>query len=327
MNQDNIAEIVGRARAVADANGGLKAVYYVGCGGSLASSYIGYTFVKDENRSGLVVNHINSNEFVCATPKSVNANAIVIVTSMKATAESVEALNVARAGGAYTIAITGGPDTLMAKTANDFVIYTHSQNWTCAFHSVAVSLRLGAEILHQTEDYPHYQALVEAINSTNDRFEALRKENIPTGIRFALDFKDDELFHVFSSGSMYGVGYGEAYCHLAEMQHRNAIPINSAEYFHGVFETTVPNQASILFMNLGRYRPIDERIRRFLEQFCSHLLVIDAADLGLEDVNKAVVEYITPLLIGPLFRSYVDRMAEERDHPMEKRRYMWKFDY
>ena len=247
---------------------------------------------------------------------------------MKATPESVEALRTAKEKGAYTIAVTGGPETLMAKTADRFVVYTHSEHYTCAFHSVAVNLRIGVELLAQYEGYPYYSQMLAAIDSTDERLAQLRKQYATKGIRFAVDHRDKKIFHVFSSGSMYGVGYSEAYCHFAEMQQLNAIPFNSAEFFHGPFEVTVPDQPSVLFINLGRTRDLDLRAKRFLKEFCDYLTILDAADFGLDDICAEIQEYVAPLLMGPTFRyAYVERLAEERQHPMTMRRYMWKFDY
>lgn len=325
--QKEIVRLIEQCKDHADKNGGLRSVYFVACGGSWASQCCGFMLVENQNTLGLATGHVNSNEFVHAMPRTVNGQSIVVVTSMKATAESVEALRAARQAGAYTIAITGGADTLMAQTAHGFVVYTHSENWTCAQHSQAMSVRIGAEILHQFEGWAKYDATVEALDSLNERYEAVRTQNITRAIRFALDYKDDKLFHVFACGTMYGAGYGAAYCHLMEMQQLNAVPINSSEYFHGIFESTVPDLPSVVFMNLGSTRELDERALRFLKQFSSRLVILDAAQFGLDDVDVEVAQYIAPLIASPLFRMYVEKLSVERKHPMSLRRYMWQFDY
>lgn len=327
MLQDRVVTIISNAKKKINAAGGLRAVYYVGCGGSWAASQVGFRFIETENHMGLSTGHVNSNEFVHATPGVIGKGSMVIVTSMKATAESVEALRKAKKKGAYTIAITGADDTLMAKTADAYVVYTHTDHWTCAFHSQAVALRIAVEIVKQFDKYPHYKEMIGALDSLDARYEGVKARFIRDGIKFGATFKDDPVIHVFSCGLMYGAGYGACYCHLAEMQQKNAIPINSAEYFHGPFEITVPEQASVLFMNVGRYRELDERAWRFLTKFCDRLFVIDAKDFDLGDLREDVAEYIAPFLMSPLFRMYVERMSEERGHPMTKRRYMWKLDY
>ena len=69
MLQENIVSIIRDAKNALDQRGGLKAVYFVGCGGSWAASHTAFDFVSHQNTSMLVVGHINSNEFVHAVPK------------------------------------------------------------------------------------------------------------------------------------------------------------------------------------------------------------------------------------------------------------------
>lgn len=325
--QKVIVELIARAKEHFDGIGGLKSIYYVGCGGSWASQKCGFSLIESCNTRGLATGHVNSNEFVHSLPKTVNEHTLVIVTSMKATAESVEVLRVSKARGAYAVAITGGPVTLMAQTADGFVVYTHSENWTCAMHSQAISVRIAAEVLKQFEGWDKYERIIPVLDSLNDRYAAVKKAFTPRAIRFATEHREERLYHIFACGTMYGAGYGGAYCHLMEMQQLNAIPINSSEYFHGIFESTVPEQPSVIFMNLGSTRELDERALQFLKQFCAKLTVIDAKEFGLDDVDSEVVEYIAPLITSPLFRMYVERLSVERKHPMTLRRYMWQFDY
>ena len=56
--------------------GGVKSLYFVGCGGSLGALYPAKTFMEKEcsnNKSAL----INSNEFVHSTPKDFGENSII----------------------------------------------------------------------------------------------------------------------------------------------------------------------------------------------------------------------------------------------------------
>ena len=55
MLQENIVSIIRDAKNALDPRGGLKAVYFVGCGGSWAASHTAFDFVSHENTSMLVV--------------------------------------------------------------------------------------------------------------------------------------------------------------------------------------------------------------------------------------------------------------------------------
>ena len=85
-----VTEVVRQAKKDLEANGGLKQVVFVACGGSLASSYPARFLMNEEGR--IRVQAYNASEFVNATPRNIDANTLVVGTSTKATAETVEAL-------------------------------------------------------------------------------------------------------------------------------------------------------------------------------------------------------------------------------------------
>ena len=102
--REMITEIKGRL----DTRGGLKAVIFVACGGSQAAIYPG-KYLLEREANEIAVSIYNSNEFNYVTPKSLDERCIVICCSLKATAETVHAVERARQFGAVTIAMTGSP--------------------------------------------------------------------------------------------------------------------------------------------------------------------------------------------------------------------------
>nr|WP_246869643.1 hypothetical protein [Priestia megaterium] len=43
-------------------------------------------------------------------------------------------------------------------------------------------------------------------------------------------------------------------------------------------------------------------------------------------MRKKVVDYVNPMLITGVIRVYAEQLAIARNHPLSKRRYMWKLD-
>ena len=81
-------------------------------------------------------------------------------------------------------------------------------------------------------------------------------------------------------------------------------------------------------MNDGRTRAIDSRALEFLNQFYAKTTVIDAKDFGLGSaIASEVVDYFNPMLISGVIRAYAEQLAIARNHPLTKRRYMWKLEY
>ena len=81
-------------------------------------------------------------------------------------------------------------------------------------------------------------------------------------------------------------------------------------------------------MNDGRTRNIDSRALTFLDRFDAKTTVIDALDFGLSaEIKKSVIDYFNPMLLSAVFRVYAEELSIARQHPLTKRRYMWKLEY
>ncbi|WHH60832.1 SIS domain-containing protein [Petroclostridium sp. X23] len=321
-----IKQIISEIKTKVDAAGGLNQVYFVGCGGSQAAIFGGYYLLNSEAKTfGTAI--YNSNEFVYATPAKLNEQSICIICSLNATAETVEAVRVANKKGAITIAMTGFPDTEMAKNGQYVVVYSNGDNQVYSQANQAKSLMLGFEILKQFENYEKYDAAMDAFTKIDQIVANAKKYIDPIGKKFAQEYKDEELFYVMASGACYSTAYTMSCCHLMEMQWKHAVIMHTGEYFHGPFETTDKNLPIILLMSEGRTRALDERCLTFLNRYAKKVTVIDAKELGINVIDDSVVEFFNSAIMIPIEREVVCRMADARNHPMSQRRYMWKVEY
>lgn len=322
-----IKEMIHEIKGKLDDRGGLKAVYFVACGGSQAAIYPG-KYVLDAEAKGIPTKIYNSNEFVYVLPASLDNRCLVICCSLKATAETVEAVRCANAAGAITISLTGSPETDMAKIGQYAVIYSSGDNQVYSLANQAQVLRVSFEILHQFEQWQKYDKAMAAFQHI-DRLIADAKESLQSQAdQFAKTFQHDEMFYVISAGPLYGTGYTMVNCHLIEMQARHACLIHSGEYFHGPFETTDEQVAIVLLKSTGPSRFLDDRVEAFLKQYAKRYMIIDAAATGIEKViDPEVVAYFNSVVMIPLERYFVSTMAQLRGRSMDERRYMWKVPY
>lgn len=306
--------------------GGLKAVYFIGCGGSQAAIYPAKFLIQSEAKN-IATAIYNSNEFNFATPKALDNRCICIICSLKATEETVKAVVKANEMGAVTIAMTGFPDTLMDKTGQYTVTYSNGEEQIYSQGNQAQALRLGFEILYQFEGYEYYDKAMAAYDLIDQIIAEAKMNMLPAMLEFANSFKNDGVFHVLSSGALWGTGYTMACCHLMEMQQRQAIYLHSGEYFHGPFETTGSDTAIVLLKSFGRTRYLDERVEAFLEKYAGHYIVIDAVDAGVPNIDPYVAEFFSSVVMIPIERYFVYQMSLVRGFSMDDRRYMWKVEY
>lgn len=325
-----VIDVMTKAKADLDKNGGLKQVIFVACGGSFASSYPARFLLNQE--SSLRVQGYNSSEFVNATPKNVDKNTLVIGTSTKATAETVEALKVAKEKGAVTVGLSGYADSLTAQTADYYITYYHADEWykdptLVHYNSQGTALKIAFWLLKEYDNYEAYDKALEGFEKLETIYGKAYTDVRAEAAKFAMTYKDDTVWNVMSSGAAWEVSYSDAFCFFQEMQTVHCVPIHSGEYFHGAFETCDKDLAILLFKSIGRTRPVDERAERFLNQFGGHHWIIDAEKLGLGELDESVAEYFNSLLFHPISKQFISAMADVRMHPMTYRRYMWKFDY
>ena len=75
-------------------------------------------------------------------------------------------------------------------------------------------------------------------------------------------------------------------------------------------------------------RLLDARALTFLQRFDALTTVVDAKDYNLASAASSdVATYFNPLLHTAVFRVFAEELSFIRQHPLSKRRYMWKIEY
>ncbi len=322
----HIKSMISDIKEKMNARGGLKAVYFVGLGGSLAAIYPGKYLLTCEAKN-IAIDSFTSNEFIYSSPKSLDERCLVILCSLKGTKETVDAVKFANEAGAITLAMTGSEETEMAKLGQYTAIYSSGENQIYSKSNQSLSLRLGFEILQQFEGYESYNHAMDGFSKIDDIFDDAKMKITERAIKFGIDYKDEEIFYVLASGPCWGTGYSMASCHLMEMQWKNASMIHSGEFFHGPFEITDEKPVMILIKSIGKTRYLDNRVEQFLNKFAHKVFIMDAKETKLNLIDSSVAEYFSSVIMLPIERYVVSKLSNIRGHSMDKRRYMWQFDY
>ena len=229
-------------------------------------------------------------------------------------------------------ALSGAPDSETAKAGRYKIVYNHADEWyrdqtLVHTNSMGTALKLAFVLLKEYEDYPYFEQAVRGFEQLEEIYGKAREAMKPEAAKFAMTYKDDVVWNVMSSGAAWEVSYSDAFCFFQEMQTVHCVPIHSGEYFHGAFETTDKDLAILLWKSVGRTRPVDERAERFLNRFAGHHWIVDAKELGLDQIDEHVAEYFNASLMHPISKQMIAAMGDVRMHPMTYRRYMWKFEY
>lgn len=320
-------EIVSGIKAKKEKDGGIKKVFFVACGGSLTAFYPANYFIKSE-AVNIQSEYYTSNEFVHATPKSLNKNSVVVLSSHRGnTPETVRAAEVAQSKGAATIALTYTSESPITKFSDYVIVYEWGDDSRVENQKPSMGLKVAVELLNQVEGYPNYDKFQEGFGKLDDLVVRARRQVGERARKFAEDYRDEKIIYMMSSGASYGSAHQESICVLLEMQWIHSSSIHSGEFFHGPFEITDTTVPFILLMNEGRTRELDERALSFLKRYGKKLVVIDSKELGINVIDDSVVEFFNPFLHTNILGVFNKELAEARKHPLTHRRYMWKVKY
>lgn len=309
-------------------HGGIDSVFFVACGGSFAGFYPAYYLISRESKM-LKATMYTSNEFVHTPPKACGEHSIVLLCSMRGTAETAEAARVAKDLGAMTVAYYVQESSL-SSTCDYKIQYESIALDEARIEKVNASLQLqfAFELLHQMEDYPFYQDALDAFGIIDDIYRKAVEYSAPRAAAFAAQCKDDKTIYVVGGGPSMGAAYIFSICNLMEMQWIHSPTVNTGELLHGPFEAVDKNLPIVVLLSEGRTRPVDMRALKFLKAYGERLFVLDAKDLGINRISDNVAEFFNHLVFSSLLNNvYLRQLARERKHPYVNRRYMWKVEY
>ena len=306
----------------------IENIVFVGCGASMAESYPGRYFLESCAKK-LRIFHYTASEFNWNTPAWLGDTSVVISVSMGGnTPETVQANSVAKAAGATVISVTHVAGPPLTKEAHYCVIHDFETNYAAKLERMGYTMALALELLQQTEGYEHYDKMLDGFAKIFDLAESSAQASRRVAREFAKEYQNAPVIYVMSSGASTEVAYSTSVCMLMEMQWIHSGNCHSGEFFHGPFEIVEKDVPFLLLMNDGRTRAVDSRALTFLHRFQAKTTVIDAKDYGLSSViDGSVATFFNPLLHTAVYRVFEEELANVREHPLTKRRYMWKLEY
>lgn len=323
MNQPKqiVSEILKKKKTIEN-------VAFVGCGASKSELYPAKYFLSNESKK-LRVFHFTANEFNYDKPGWLGESTVVISASLGgSTPETVKANEIAAAAGASVVSLTHSAGSQLANTAEYAIVHGFEANYAAKLEKMSYAMALALELVQQVEGYDKYESMLAAFDKVFEVCENAANSARGAAKQFAAKYKDAPVIYIMSSGASMEVAYSSSICLMMEMQWINSGNFHAGEFFHGPFEIVDKNVPFILMMNDGNTRAIDSRALTFLERFDALTAVVDAKDYGLANAASGdVITYFNPLMHTAVFRVFAEELSYIRQHPLTKRRYMWKIEY
>lgn len=307
--------------------GGIRKIYFVGCGGSKAILTAAHFFLSCESET---INSwvYTSKEFVLCPPKALDTSSIVVTLSDSGTTpETVEAAGFAKKAGAFSVTLTKAADSPLAAQGDYVFCYSDAPKYKYSVGSMAIALKFAAELLNEIEGYDGYEAMRHGFDILDDVILKARDYAKAGAAAFSEKYKNEKVIYVMGSGANYNVAYTATTCILMECQWIHSNPVHCGEFFHGPFEIVDKEVPFILLLGTGRERMIDERAEQFLKRYGAKITVLDAKEFGVDVLGEKVSEYLSPLVFTGVLSIYSHAFADARNHSVDVRRYMWHVLY
>lgn len=316
--------LAGKVAAEAAARG-VTDVFFLGCGGSWASSVPAHASLS-ASATGLISHNVNAAEFLASPSPRLSERSLVVASSHSGnTPETVAAARRAREAGAYVVAVATDDDNPLAELGHAAFTYHSEKTITAAKHVllgqlVQELLKIdGAALDHEAVERG-YEALPDALAAATEAHEEL-------SATIAQETSDADLTFVVGGGHAYGVAFLLSVCYLMEMQWRKSVCVASGDFFHGAFEMVAGDAPVILLRGEDPTQAMADRVAAFAPKVTSRVYTLDTAALELPGVPAAA----RPELSAPVLANIATRLADHYEsvtgHSLDERRYMHKMAY
>ncbi|KAF1301038.1 SIS domain-containing protein [Enterococcus saccharolyticus] len=301
---------------------GFDNIYYLGIGGTYASSMQAVTYMNGKSDLPVYVQH--AAEYYTTGNRRLTKNSIVIVSSVTGTTqEVVKALEEMKEVGATVIGFIDTPDTALANLSDYVITYPAPGTEQLKFFMVADRLmKLNGEF----EDYDVYyqeleQHLATGLIEVEKKAEAFGKE-------FAEKHRHDAMHYFIGAGNQWGAVYSYAMCYWEEQSWLRSKSIHAAEFLHGTLEIVDETTPVTVFLGEDEQRPLSERVAALLPRICANYTFIDTKDYPVKGISEKYRGRILSHLIMHCVTQRIDAYVEKLNcHPLDIRRYYRQFEY
>lgn len=298
---------------------GFDNIYYLGIGGTYASSMQAVTYINGKSSLPVFVQH--AAEYYTTGNKRLTEKSIVILSSVTgSTQEVVKAIKMIKELGSTIIAFVDEPNTPLAEMG-DYVI-SYPGNEQLKFFMAA------DRFMYRNGEFPDYEAYYKELEEhLAVALVEVEKSADNFGFEFAEKHRHDAMHYFIGAGNQWGAVYSYAMCYWEEQSWLRSKSIHAAEFLHGTLEIVDENTPVTLFIGEDEQRELAERVGNLLPRICGNYTIIDSKDYelpGISDKYRGRLSYFIMHAVTQRIDAHVEKL---NCHPLEIRRYYRQFEY
>jgi fructoselysine-6-P-deglycase FrlB-like protein len=332
--EPDLAEVLSRALskrdltreiAAAAADREIDEIYFVGMGGSWASSV---PVVHQLQTSALrtPVWNINAAEFSAAYLDRLSPSTLVVAASHSGgTPETVLAAQQSAARGALVVGVATDDQNPLSEASSFQLTYGSDRTITSSKYVLLSELALSLiEKQSSADSVARTRAALDLVPSATVAATEAAEDQLA---QLAKDYAGADNIFVLASGPLSGLAYLLSVCYFVEMQWKKSTHFTTGDFFHGPFELATADQPYILFSGADSTRAHADRARTFLDRYNPNYRVVDAATLELPGIPTDQLAAIQHIPLASITMRIADHFEAASGHDLDERRYMHRVEY
>lgn len=191
---------------------------------------------------------------------------------------------------------------------------------------LALYLIIG-KILANRGHFDDYDAFADELENLPAALVSVRKQFDARAIDYCRLTCGDPYNIWIASGELWPVCYAYAMCVLEESQWIRTKSVSSSDFFHGTFELVEWDTSVTLLVSEGSTRPLDLRVKKFIERYTTKATVIDMHDFELPGISDKYRTLLGPVVANAALQRISKNMEHLTGHSLDIRRYYRTVEY
>lgn len=312
----------GHMEAIADqiCKEGFDNIFFTSSGGSIAMMN---PFVDIINEmSDIPVHSIISADLLLTGHNQLRKNSVAFLASKSGdTKETMEAARYLKERGVRMISVIGKEHSPLEEISDHSVIYKDGRP-----QELIMYLLIG-RILYNKGFFPDYPKFADELKELPAVLVSVRKAADEKAKKYAETYYKEPYNIWVASGNLWPVCYAYAMCVLEESQWIRTKSVCSPEFFHGTLELVEKDVCATLLITEGKTRPLDLRVKGFLEQYTDKFTYFDCAEYAYPGISDEFRWMLSPVVMNAVLQRISKNIEVVTNHSLDIRRYYRTVNY
>ena len=266
-------------------------LYFVGCGGSLATLQTAKYILDGSVR--IPIDALHGYDLTWRKPAGLDEKAVAFFASYSGeTEDMVAALRYARERGARTVGIVRGGDSSIAREADDVIEYGSAAIFEAP---IAAMVLVGAGLTEGEREGGRLRLVAEALREVPAAAAAAVESEETQAESRAHDLLSSRHLYVLGGGPLAPLAYKVALTVVMENIRIGGTWCDASEFRHGPAEALERSQVdALVLLGTDESRAMGERALAFLQEHGARTMVMDAASY------PSVHPLLTPLVLNSI---------------------------